>query len=323
MSIRTIDQIKTKITSRLHGTTLNKISDFNLICQDAAEMMLARIDPQETIRKTSLVNAVYDNVYDYAIPEDFKAPADLNPQANADQINNFTLSRTYSRELMNRKKDNQFAIVWRDALQFMRFTKCLTAPVVFDQADTITYNGTWTIGGNASGLERDTFNYVSGGGSLRADLVSPGALTNVIIRIGSDSSNYFEKTVTSGHFEAFKAGWNLLRFDYSSATSTGTPDPTDMKYVRITVTYGAGLTGYFEKTLDNAIDLSNNNYTQDGATFIYQYFDSITSLSLVRIDNIVVSVATLYDITYYSNYNRRTSSKDKVDIAVIYSAYCS
>jgi len=322
MANRTIAQVKTKINNKMHGTTIDDVTDFYSACQDAAEMMLSRIDPQETIRRASLANAVYDNVYDYAIPEDLKAPADLNPQANADQINNSSLSRTFSRELINRKKDNQFAMVWRDTVQFLRFTRCLNTPVVFDQADAITSNGTWTVGGNASDLELDTFNYVSGNGSLRADLATPGALTNVIIRIGSDSSNYYTKTVTTGHFEAFKAGWNLLRFDYSSATTVGTPDPTDMKYVRRTVTYGAGLSGYYEKTLTNAVDLSNNNYTQDGATFIYQFFNSITSLSLIRIDNIVVSVATLYDITYYSNYLFRTNagtwiSKPTVDTDIV------
>ena len=305
--MRTISQIKTKITSRLHGTTLNKISDFYTICQDAAELMLARIDPVETTRKAGLTNAVYDNIYDYSLPSDFKSPADLYPQANADNINNSTLNRTFSREFVNRKKNNQFAILWRDAVQFLRFSRNINAPVVVDKADSLTENGTWAVGGNASNLVLDTINYISGSGSLKCDVSSSGALVNVIIRIGNDSSNYFHRTITTGHFEAFKQGWNLLRFDISGMTEVGTVNMSAIDYVRVTVTYNTNQTAYFEKTLTNAIDLSEN-YDSDGAIFLYTYFDSITALTLLRLDNITANLGTLFDITYYSNYLFRSSA---------------
>lgn len=309
MSTRTIGQIKTKIQSRLHGATLNQVSDFYTICQDAAEMMLSRIDPQETIRKIGLINPIYTDTYDYSLPEDFKSPADLNPQANADQINNSDLSRTYSRDFINRKKDNQFAIVWRDAVQFMRFSKKLSTPVLFDSADSIYSGDTeWEIGGNASNLTEDSFNFIAGAGSLRCDVSNSGALVNVNIRIGNDNSNYYTKTITTGHFEAFKIGWNLLRFDFSTATLVGVVDTSTMSYVKITTTYNTSQTAYFEKTLTLPINLSENNYTTDGAVFLYQYFDSLTSLSILRLDNIVVSTGTLYDITYYSNHLFRTNA---------------
>jgi len=304
---RTIAQVKTKITSRLHGTTLNKISDFTTICQDAQELMLSRIDPVETTRKAALTNPVYDNVFDYSLPSDFKTIADLNPQANADFANNSSLNRTYSREFINRKKNNQFSIVWRDAVQFLRFSRYIKAPVVIDKADSLTENGTWSVGGNASNLSLDTINYIAGNGSLKCDVSSPGALVNVIIRIGNDSSNYFSKTVTAGHFEAFKQGWNLLRFDFNTATETGSVNMASIDYVRVTTTYNTNQTAYYEKTLTNALDLSEN-YEDDGAVFLYQYFDSITSLTLLRLDNIVAGLGTLFDITYYSNYLFRNSS---------------
>lgn len=304
---RTIAQIKTKITSRLHGTTLNKISDFYTLCQDAQELMLSRIDPVETTRRTSLTNAVYDNVFDYSLPSDFKSPADLSPQANADFINNASLGRTYSREFLNRKKNNQFSIVWRDAVQFLRFSKYTHAPVVIDKADSLTENGTWAVGGNASNLSLDTINYIAGNGSLKCDVSSSGALINVIIRVGNDSSNYFTNTVTTGHFEAFKQGWNLLRFDFSTATETGSVDMTDIDYVRVITTYNTNQTAYYEKTLTNGLDLSAN-YEDDGAVFLYQYFDSITALTLLRLDNIVAGLGTLFDITYYSNYLFRSAA---------------
>ena len=304
---RTIAQVKTKITSRLHGTTLNKISDFYTICQDAAELMLSRIDPVETTRKTTLTNAVYDNVYDYSLPSDFKSPADLVLQANADNTNNSTLQRTFAREFVNRKKNNQLAILWRDAVQFLRFSRNINTPVVVDKADSLTENGTWAVGGNASGLVLDTLNYVSGNGSLKANVSSSGALVNVIIRIGNDDSNYFHRTVTTGHFEAFKQGWNLLRFDISGMTEVGSVDMSAIDYVRVTVTYNTNQTAYYEKTLTNSLDLSEN-YDSDGAIFLYTYFDSTTNLTLLRLDNITANLGSMFDLTYYSNYLFRTSA---------------
>ena len=305
--MRTIAQLRTKITSRLHGTTLNKVGDFYSICEDAAEMMLARIDPVETTRKASLTNPVYDNVYDYALPDDLKNLTDLTPQANADNVDNSSLNMTFTREFVNRKKDNQFAVVWRDSVRFLRFSRFLKAPVVIDPADSPTNNGTWTVGGNASNLELDTYNYVAGSGSLKCNVSSPGALVDVTIRIGSDSSNYFSKTVTAGHFEAFKAGWNLLRFDFATATETGTVDMSAIGYIRVTTTYNTVQTAYYEKTLTQTVDLSEN-YESDGSVFLYQYFDSITSLTLLRLDNIVASIGTLFDVTYVSNYLFRSSA---------------
>jgi len=318
---RTIAEIKTKITSRLHGATLNKVSDFNLLCQDASELLLSRIDPVETTRRTGLTNPVYDNVYDYSLPNDFKSPADINPQANADGQNNSSLNRTYSREFINRKKNNQFAIVWRDAVQFMRFSRYIKTPLVIDKADSLTENGIWSVGGNASNLEVDTLNYIAGSGSLRASVSSPGAVVDVILRIGNDSSNYFTRTVTTGHFEAFTQGYNLLGFQFSGATEVGTVNMARINYVRVTVTYNTNLTAFYEKTLTQSVDLSKN-YKTDGAVFLYTSFDSLTSLSVIRLDNIVASLGTLFNITYYSSYLFRSStgvwkSKPTIDTDIV------
>mgnify|MGYP003440638105 CR=1 FL=1 len=309
---RTIAQIKTKITSRLHGTTLNKISDFNLICQDAAELMLSRIDPVETTRKAVLVNPVYDSVFDYSLPSDFKSPADLVRQANADTNNNSSLQRTFAREFVNRKKSNQFAVIWRDMVQFLRFSSYINTPLVIDRADSITENGTWTVGGNGSNLVVDTINYVAGSGSLKAAVSSSGAVVNVVVAVGNDSSNYFYQTLTTGHFEAFKQGWNLLRFDFSSATQVGTVDMSTIDYVKVTFTYNTVQTAYFTKTLTNGVNLSEN-YDSDGSVFLYTYFDSLTSLTFIRIDNIVASLGTLFEMTYYSNYLFRTAGGTWID----------
>jgi len=302
---KTIGQLKTTITSRLHGTTLNKIGDFYTLCRDTAEMVINRLDLQETTRSTQLVNPVYDKVYDYALPSDFKAPVDLAKQGSNE--NNDSLMRTFSRQFANQKKDNQFAIVWRNAIQFIRFARYLRSPITIDKADSLTENGTWTIGGNASNLTLDTLNYVSGIGSIKATISNSGLVQNFILNIGNDSSNYYTKTVTAGHFEDFIDGWNLLNFTLSGATLVGTVDMTTIKYVKVLVTYNSGQTAYYEKTLTNVIDLSGN-YLSDGAIFCYVSLGTKTSLSTLRLDNITAHLGTLFNIDYYSNFLFRTSA---------------
>jgi len=302
----TIGQIKSTISSRLHGTTLNKIGNFYLICKEAGETVANRIDLQETRRRALLPNAVYDQVYDYALPSDFKAPIGLNKQANNKY--NANQSRTYSNQFNNNKKDNSYAIVWEDMVQFLRFAKYLNSPLIIDKADSLTENGTWAISGNGTNLELDTNNYMSGIGSLKCDVSSPGSVVNVIMQLGNDSSNYYSKTITAGHFEAFQTGWNLCRFDLSDAVLTGTVDMANIDYITVTVTYNTNQTVTYTKTLTIPVDMSVDNFKSDGSVFIYIDFSTKTSLSTLRLDNITAQIGTLYDINYYSSFVFRNTS---------------
>lgn len=305
---KTIANIKTTISSRLHGTTLNKLGDFFLICKDASEIMTNRIDLQEARRRALLPNAIYDQVYDYALPSDFKAPISLNKQAN--NIYNGDQSRTYSNQFNNQKKfkDNSYAIVWEDMTQFLRFAKYLKTPITIDKADSLTENGTWAISGNGTNLVLDTNNYMSGIGSIKCDVSSPGAIVNVIMQLGNDSSNYYSKTITTGHFEAFMTGWNLCRFDLSDAILTGTVDMATVSYVTFTVTYNTNQTVTYTKTLTTPVDLTVDNYKSDGAIFAYLDFSTVSSLSTLRLDNITAHIGTLYDVNYYSNFVFRNTA---------------
>jgi len=299
--MRTIGQIKSVIQRKLHGTTLNKIGDFNTICRDAGELVLARIDPQETARKANLPNPVYDQVYEYAIPTDFKSPIDLYPQNRQNNQDTMpSLSRTFSKQFKNRRLNNQFAILWRDTVQFMKFSRYLTTPAVVDRCDSLTNNGTLTVGGNGSDLEIDTLNYISGTGSAKCAVSNAGSVVSVTLQIGENSSNYYSKTVTTGHFSAFTDGWNLTGFNLASATLTGTVDMSSINWWRITVTYNTNQTVYMERTLSTALDLSGN-YLSDGSVFAYLSFTSVTSLTFLRIDSVTANIGSLFVMDYYSN----------------------
>lgn len=68
-------------------------------------------------------------------------------------------------------------------------------------------------------------------------------ISNVEIRFGSDTSNYWAitatGTITGG---TFKAGWNRVNWDWADATKTASPDVAAIDYVELIINYTASMT---------------------------------------------------------------------------------
>jgi len=96
---------------------------------------------------------------------------------------------------------------------------------------------------NSTLSQSDLSAYFSQNGQafIWAYITSVTNLTNFILRLGSDASNYNSKTVTGqADGTSFVVGWNLLRFDLSSVSATGTPITTAIDYCAIYMTKTAG-----------------------------------------------------------------------------------
>jgi len=116
--------------------------------------------------------------------------------------------------------------------------------IAVDDADFIKGAGSlkWNItaaGGTTAGLQNadinpiDITDYLDGTSAffLWHKINSATDITNYILRFGTDDSNYYSKTITTqADGTAFAAGWNLLKFDLSSYSTTGTPTNTNIKY---------------------------------------------------------------------------------------------
>lgn len=145
--------------------------------------------------------------------------------------------------------------------------------LVISQLDSV---GTWIGFGDGTNLTRDADDYVKESASINWDISAVGGttagivnssvtsfdiseykgigsafvwayitsttnLTNFILRVGSSSSAYYYITITTAHDgNAFQAGWNLLRFDFLSKATTGSPTDTAFTYVAIYMTKAAG-----------------------------------------------------------------------------------
>jgi hypothetical protein len=174
----------------------------------------------------------------------------------------------------------------------------------FDSTTSGLASSAWAAVGDATNLVADTDNYVEGVGSLKFDIgagatttagvtastvstydltdfkaagsafcwiyiVSATDLTNFILQVGSDSSNYYSMTATTTNENAsFTAGWNLIRWDFSGKTTTGTPDDDACDYVSLYMTKTAG-------------KISEEGY---------------------RVDGLVIHTGEIWNTIYYSNY---------------------
>jgi hypothetical protein len=308
----TIAQLKNDLTAVIHGTTLNQIQNLDGLIDRAGRKLVSELDPIETIRIAQINNALYDDVYDYSCPADLKGDRiiDIRPQVNRTTRDRFF--QVYNEEFdLYKAKVNpaEVTVQYNTAVKSLRIKKNLTQGLLLNNCNSLTANGTWTVGGSATDLTVDELNYITAGGSLRCNL-SAGAnpstgyfenstmeavdlsrdegigslfvwvylptgsnFTNIILRWGSSSSNYWSATATSANNSvAFQNGWNLVRFDWSSATETGTPDSSAVDYLRVTGTYNG------------------------------------TAMTAFRIDNIVSQLGSIYEIEYYSKYIFRSSA---------------
>lgn len=298
-------QAKADLTSVLHGTTLDSINDIDGLFNRVARQLLLDIDFQETKRIQTLASPIFNQVWDYALPNDLKGNRiiDIRPQVNR-QSNDIT-AQVYERPFDLNKfvpLNQDFTIQFNTGLKTIRINRSQSPiGVVINDASSITSNGTWSTFGDASNLTVDNVNYATGSSSLKFDLVASGSFgglvnstmtavnltaflnqssnflyaflptasdfSSIVLRWGSSASNYYEvsTTVTQAN-TALQNGWNLLQYLWSNATTTGTPDTSAINYIRVGFNYNG------------------------------------TAQTAVHLDNIVNRMGQIMEIVYYSKF---------------------
>ena len=305
----TLASLKSDIAGKLRGTSIRQINDFYGTAASAANRMLGRIDPQETIRIQTLASPFFDNVNDYSLVTDFKRAIDIRPQANRiKQPGRSIYSETTPRQFLTRLDQNSFSVKWNNMTRSLRAQRLLGGNVL--TMDTFDAVGSWTANGDSSGAYQEVLNFVEGQASLGFNLsgvtgsaylentaepvtdmssfryedssflyfyipIGYSALfTNFNLSRGSDASNYVRASATTkADGTAFTDGWNFLRFDWNSAITTGTPDDTKNTYRRFGIATTAG-----------------------------------TAINGCLIDNWMDSIGELYELEYYSENLFRTAA---------------
>ncbi len=180
---------------------------------------------------------------------------------------------------------NDFTIQFNTSIKTIRINAAgFPAGVVLNEASSLTDNGSWTVGGGATNLVVDNQNWVVQGGSLSCDLAAgsfsgymetsdmqslnisnqlnqgteflytffplASAITSVNLRWGSSPTDYYDRTVSATQMATiFQNGWNFLSYGWAGITPVGSPDPSDITYLRVTWNY--------DGTLQSGVKLNN------------------------------------------------------------------
>lgn len=284
--------LKNDVTAILHGTTSNQIQGFDNVIDRAAREVMLDVDPQETKRQVEFVAPIFNDVFDYPIAADVKGNKiiDIYPQVN--RLPQDIWTQAYNQAFDVAKQNifsmaNMFTINFNSSLKTIRINApFLNPPIVINQIEAITSNGTWAAAGTASNLAVNNTNYAQGAGSLQVDVtvgaayienstmtavnlsavvnqsslfvwvyVPTGAtLTSVDLRWGSSSANYYHRTVTqTQQGTAFVNGWNLCQFQWSGSTVVGTPDSSAIDYARVTLNVTGSMTACLINGLDSIL----------------------------------------------------------------------
>lgn len=273
--------LKNDLTGVLHGTTNNQIQNLDGVINRAARQLMLDVDPQETKRSVEFVAPIFNSVYEYPIAADVKGNKIIDIYPQVQRIPQDVWLQAYNQAFDVAKQNvlsmqNMFTINFNTSLKTIRINApWLNPPVILNQVESIGSNGTWAAGGTASSLAVNNTNFAQGAGSLQFNATTGAAyienttsyslnlsavvnqsylfvwvyvptgsnLTDVKLRWGSSSANYYEGTATqTQQGTAFVNGWNLCQFPWASATVVGTPNSAAITYLRVTLDLVASAT---------------------------------------------------------------------------------
>lgn len=268
MAFKNVSQLKDSVAGILAGMDLTNVADLNPTLERAVANMLTRcyIPEASSIQNISL----YTGVTDYPISSNiYEADLiDIRPQGVSRPIWDFTVKTNQSN--FDRTKGYYYggtraALQYYNGVPSIRIqTQNTQQRVILDQLNDTTG---WTASGTATTPARDTgsywqspssirFNVTTGTGTLTKAINSADisdyqgigvaflavnipdttTLTSINLRIGSSASDYYSVTSTSSFTGAWTSdNWQLVAFDFSTASTTGTPDWDNADYVQINI----------------------------------------------------------------------------------------
>ena len=249
------------------------------------------------MRLGALASTIHDDIYNYALPSDYNSIIDLLPQDNRESWDLAYRRLAGQFDLEKAIREKTISIEGDGGSKIIRVNWRTRQGKTIHTMNSLTSNGTWSAVASASGLVANTIFKVAGSASIEFDIVATGdgiqnttmsavdltdedevsdffvwmyfgtVPTSVSARWGNDlTTNYWSSVAqtTQADATAFKVGWNLIKFPWSTATETGTVAPATIDSFRITVASSA-----------------QNN---------------------VRVDNIVCSIGRNFDIKYYTKF---------------------
>lgn len=267
-------QLKGEVNGRIKGK-IGIMVNSRATINAGVRQVNTDFDLASTRRKSRLTPNLFSGPGEYACPNDLKMNSivTIEPQVLLQQRQDWGL--VPYEQFARRMDRNTIAIGNSDLIKKLyALTYINDLKQVVSSFDSLTAGGgTWLAVGDATNVRADQDNFVEGAGSIAFDLssnpgltagvkdlginttdltkylqgngtlivfayiVSTTGLTNYILQIGTDASNYYQKTVTSQQDgTAFRVGWNVLEFDLNSLTTVGTPTITTSNFASLYMT---------------------------------------------------------------------------------------
>lgn len=210
----------------------------------------------------------------------------------------------FDRNLFFEDAEGKYAVEYNQGTKILRLNPRFDTArnYILHSCDAYNDNGTWVGTDDANTVATDAGLYTEGSGSVSfnitaaagtatltndpiatpvnissairgksfvfADLYLPSssAFTSAQLRYGSSSSAYYQNSVTTQFTgSAFKQGWNLLGFNWNTATPTGSPDTSAIDFLRFQLAYSIGIGDQTGLHLDNIV-------LRDGDLYEIKYY---------------------------------------------------
>ena len=205
---------------------------------------------------------------------DFKNPYDLKPVDEAGRSLDFKDVKEVREKIRRNRISNVLDYGVDNNLLVINYPKQISAQL--HNCDSLTANGVVSASGDAINLTIDTVEFQEGSGSVNFDVSAGNSLvitftdfnakdletlqnkshflfrqflptitnfTSIKAEWGDDGSNNWSKTETvPAANQTLATGWSRWAFRWADATENGSPTPTSINFVRITITFSSAIT---------------------------------------------------------------------------------
>ncbi|MEI6532498.1 MAG: hypothetical protein WCO06_01520 [Candidatus Roizmanbacteria bacterium] len=279
---KTVSQLKDSVAGLLSGLDLQNVDSLYKAFERAARVFTQKAKIPETQGIQNIM--IYDGVTDYLIDQSIFGTTllDIRPQGISRQPSNFVFKKfgdDFDREKQYKSQSTVACFDYSAGVPIIRIISNYTPPQIV--LDTMSDTTGWVASGSASLLASDSAIYYKKPASLRFTLtgsstgvltktltnsidltsyqgmgvkflaieIPTGAiatnLTNIEFRLGSDSSNYYTVTQTTGFLGSWVSGqWLLVAFDLSTASTTGSPVITAIDYLQVRIAHTGTFTNF-------------------------------------------------------------------------------
>ena len=271
--IRQVSDLKTSVAGLLSGLDLSNVDALYKAFERAARVLVQKAKIPETQGTQNLT--IYSGVTDYLIDQRIYGTSllDIKPQGISRNSQDFVYKKfadDFDRTKQFHRLGTMATFTYSNGTPIIRLVSSYTPQqIVLDTMSSITG---WNALSPITGLTTDNSFYYQSPASLRFNIAGgpptaflsktisspinltsylgvgmafmaievPSAIATYELRLGSDSSNYYTVTSTTGTLGNVTGQFMLIPFDFSTATTVGSPDITKIQYIGINLGYGGG-----------------------------------------------------------------------------------